>query len=98
MLDNKADASIVNIKEQKAIDYSNVKGFNEITELILKYAPSGTVVTPIQTSPSQEAVKSGTANSMEGKKKALLDLKELLDAGILTVEEFEVEKNKILKG
>ena len=41
LLDNKADASIVNVKEQKAIDYSNVKGFNEITELILKYAPSG---------------------------------------------------------
>jgi len=35
LLDNKADAGIVNVKEQKAIDYSNIKGFNEITELIL---------------------------------------------------------------
>lgn len=95
LLDNKADASIVNVKEQKAIDYSNVKGFNEITELILKYAPSGTVVTPIQ---KEEPQKSDSGNSMEGKKKALLDLKELLDAGILTSEEFETEKTKILKG
>lgn len=95
LLENKADASIVNVKEQKAIDYSNVKGFNEITELILKYAPSGTVVTPIQ---KEEAPKADSGNAMEGKKKALLDLKELLDAGILTLEEFESEKSKILKG
>ena len=95
LLDNKADASIVNVKEQKAIDYSNVKGFNEITEMILKYAPSGTVVTPIH---QQEPQKTDVSNSMEGKKKALLDLKELLDAGILTSEEFDTEKSKILKG
>jgi ankyrin repeat protein len=95
LLDNKADASIVNVKEQKAIDYSNVKGFNEITELILKYAPSGTVVTPIQ---KEETPKTDISNSMEVKKKALLDLKELLDAGILTSEEFDIEKSKILKG
>jgi len=94
LLENDADASIVNVKEQKAIDYSNVKGFNEITELILKYAPSGTVVTPIQ---KEEPQKANISNSIEGKKKALLDLKELLDAGILTSEEFETEKSKILK-
>jgi hypothetical protein len=35
---------------------------------------------------------------MADKKKALLDLKELLDAGILSVAEFESEKAKILKG
>jgi len=98
LLDNKADASIVNVKEQKAIDYSNVKGFNEITELILKYAPSGTTVNPINTVPQTEAPKADTSNSMETKKKALLDLKELLDAGILTSEEFDIEKSKILKG
>jgi hypothetical protein len=34
---------------------------------------------------------------MESKKKALLDLKELLDAGILTPEEFDTEKSKVLK-
>lgn len=96
LLENKADATIVNVKEQKAIDYSNVKGFNEITELILKHAPSGTVVTPIKTAATEE--NNTTVNSMEGKKKALLDLKELLDAGILTSEEFEAEKSKILKG
>jgi len=95
LLENKADASIVNIKEQKAIDYSNVKGFNEITELILKYAPSGTIVTPIY---KEEPQKTDSVSSIEGKKKALLDLKELLDAGILTSEEFEAEKSKILKG
>jgi hypothetical protein len=71
-----------------------VKGFNEITELILKYSPSGTVVTPI---PKDETPKTDSGNSMEGKKKALLDLKELLDAGILTSEEFDLEKSKILK-
>lgn len=38
------------------------------------------------------------AGLIEGKKKALLDLKELLDAGILTSGEFESEKGKILKG
>jgi hypothetical protein len=32
------------------------------------------------------------------KKKALMDLKELLDAGILTQEEFNEEKSKILAG
>ena len=97
LLDNKADTSIVNVKEQKAIDYSNVKGFNEITELILKYAPSGTVVNPIQNT-NAETPKTDASNSMEAKKKALLDLKELLDAGILTSEEFDAEKSKILKG
>lgn len=35
LLEQKEDANLVNIKEQKAIDYSNIKGFNEITELIL---------------------------------------------------------------
>ncbi|MNL29558.1 hypothetical protein D3C87_1512430 [compost metagenome] len=66
--------------------------------MILKYAPSGTVVNPINTPQQQEAPKVETSNSMEEKKKALLDLKELLDAGILTSEEFDAEKSKILKG
>jgi uncharacterized protein len=35
---------------------------------------------------------------MAVKKKALLDLKDLLDAGILSHEEFDAEKAKILKG
>lgn len=35
---------------------------------------------------------------MASKKQALLDLKELLDAGILSQEEFDAEKSKILKG
>ena len=72
-----------------------IKGFNEITELILKYAPSGTIVTPIY---KEEPQKTDSVSSIEGKKKALLDLKELLDAGILTSGEFEAEKSKILKG
>ncbi|MGY0041511.1 SHOCT domain-containing protein [Pedobacter sp. NJ-S-72] len=37
-------------------------------------------------------------NDMVAKKQALMDLKELLDAGILTQEEFDLEKSKILKG
>jgi len=36
MLDKGTDTDLVNVKEQKAIDYAIVKGFNEITELILK--------------------------------------------------------------
>ena len=37
-----------------------------------------------------------TTSTIIDKKTALLDLKELLDAGILTQEEFEIEKKKIL--
>lgn len=72
-----------------------MKGFNEISEMILKYVPSGTVINEIQ---KEEPQKTNLTSSMEGKKKALLHLKELLDAGILTTEEFEPEKGKILKG
>ena len=36
LLEKEADISIVNAKEQLVIDYSNIKGFNEITKLILE--------------------------------------------------------------
>ena len=35
LLDNGVNRELVNSKDQKAIDYSNAKGFNEITELLL---------------------------------------------------------------
>ncbi len=98
LLDNKADISIVNVKEQKAIDYSNIKGFNEITELILKAGPAGTVVTPVERMEAPACAMPAPGTDMNTKKKALLDLKELLDAGVLSQEEFDAEKNKILKG
>lgn len=95
LLENQADASIVNAKEQKAIDYSNIKGFNEITELLLKFSPDNKAkFEPATTAVSSEAPKS----DMSSKKQALLDLKELLDAGILSQEEFDEEKSKVLKG
>jgi ankyrin repeat protein len=93
LLEKGADASVVNAKEQKAIDYSNIKGYNEITELLLKFSPSNTV--------NPAVAKTETVvppADMSSKKQALLDLKELLDAGILSQEEFDQEKSKILKG
>jgi ankyrin repeat protein len=90
LLDKGADPSIVNIKEQKAIDYSNIKGFNEITALLL----NTTKVEPTASRNNKVATEGGEFN----KKQALLDLKELLDSGVLSQDEFNDEKNKILKG
>jgi ankyrin repeat protein len=94
LLENQADPTTVNTKEQKAIDYANIKGFNEITELLLKYGPANS------TAKVAEPVNNTTEKPASGvdKKQALLDLKELLDAGILTQEEFNSEKTKILQG
>ena len=36
-------------------------------------------------------------NSFATKKQALMDIKELLDAGILTQDEFDIQKKKILE-
>ncbi|WP_315815958.1 hypothetical protein [Paraflavitalea speifideaquila] len=47
MLDQGADPTLVNVKEQKAVDYSNIKGFNEITQFILQMSPKGTTVLPV---------------------------------------------------
>ena len=85
---------MVNAKEQKAIDYANIKGFNEITVLLLQYNPAtqATFNKPAETPVTDEKPKL----DLSAKKQALLDLKELLDAGILSQEEFDVEKGKIL--
>ncbi len=98
LLENAADPSIVNVKEQKAIDYSNIKGFNEITELLLKYGPAANSNIQATSTASTESPTVAPKNDMAAKKQALLDLKELLDAGILSQEEFDAEKAKILKG
>lgn len=95
LLENGADVSVVNVKEQKAIDYSNIKGYNEITELIMKFSAPGTIVNPVIKADTPVAAP---VNDLASKKQALMDLKELLDAGILTQEEFDAEKSKILKG
>lgn len=95
LLEKSADTSIVNVKEQKAIDYSNIKGFNEITELLLTAGPANpakSVKIP------SEIVTAPAKNDISSKKQALLDLKALFDAGILSQEEFDLEKTKILKG
>jgi len=94
LLEQHADVTIVNVKEQKAIDYSNIKGHNEITELILKFSAPGTVV-PAAPAEKAEALP---VSDMATKKQALMDLKDLMDAGILTQEEFDLEKAKVLKG
>ena len=89
---------MVNVKEQKAIDYSNIKGFNEITELLLKFSPKDTVSANVPTEKSVASDEKAPENQMALKKQALLDLKELMDAGILSQEEFDLEKQKVLKG
>ena len=83
-----ADTALVNVKEQKAIDYSIVKGFNEIIELILKFAANPTS--------SENKTDSASSANIGSKKQALFDLKELFDAGVLTQQEFDEQKKKIL--
>ena len=98
LLEQGADPLVVNVKEQKAIDYSNIKGFNEITALLLQFAPPST---PVHTTAATTTVATqnvSTGGGIADKKQALLDLKDLLDAGILSQEEFDAEKTKILKG
>ena len=50
-----------NGKEQKAIDYSNIKDFNEITALILQYSHKGTVA------PAQPTQQTAAATNSAGK-------------------------------
>lgn len=95
LLENHADPQLVNVKEQKAIDYSNIKGFNEITALLIQFGSTQGKEAPNTAAPSPVA---GNSSAPVDKKKALMDLKDLLDAGILTQEEFDVEKKKILAG
>jgi ankyrin repeat protein len=95
LLENNADPQLVNVKEQKAIDYSNIKGLNEITALLIEFG------SPKAKNDAPAALNSQTSETVAApidKKKALMDLKELLDAGILTQEEFNEEKSKILAG
>ena len=97
LLEHKADDSVVNAKEQLAIDYTNIKGFNEVTELILE-TKGAAAPTSVAAEPTNETTKPDTGAGMADKNKALLNLKVLLDVGILTQEEFDAEKTKILKG
>lgn len=97
LLEQEADVSIVNAKEQLAMDYSNIKGFNEITALILE-TKGATAPTSAPAKTVTETSKPNAGSGMADKKKALMDLKDLLDVGVLTKEEFGAEKTKILKG
>jgi len=93
LLTNGAKTDIANVLEQKAIDYSNMNGFNEITSLLIEFGAKTNAIEDGEVSkPVQPTIK-----DMADKKKALLDMKELLDAGILTQEEFDAEKKKILE-
>ena len=94
LLENKANPNATNNKSQKPIEYSNSKGFNEITELLLSFGSTDKAQSSVVNTTA--ATASQTATTVADKKIALLDLKELLDAGILSVEEFDVEKKKIL--
>lgn len=97
LLEQEADVSIVNAKEHLAVDYSNIKGFNEITALILE-TKGATAPTSAPAKTKTKTSKPNAGSGMADKKKALMDLKDLLDVGVLTQEEFDVEKAKILKG
>jgi ankyrin repeat protein len=91
LLDHNADTSVTNVKEQKAIDYSNIKGFNEITQMLLAKSPKDIPAHPGETK------EANSDHAFTNKKQALLDIKELLDAGILTQDEFDTQKKKILQ-
>ena len=93
LLEKSADPGVVNVKEQKAIDYANIKGFNEITGLLLKFGPANQ---PPGNTATESPKSQPAGGDLSSKKQALLDLKELLDAGILSQEEFNSEKTKIL--
>jgi uncharacterized protein len=97
LLENGAKSDVTNSKEQKPIDYSNIKGFNEITELLVKNGASASTK-PMAQAPVEPAKSVSGANDFEAKKKALLELKDLLDMGILTQDEFDGQKKKILEG
>lgn len=61
--------------------------------LLIAFGLSGKVVSKVI--PTVEAY-TVTGNTVGDKKQALFDLKELLNAGILDSEEFDVENRKIL--
>lgn len=86
LLEQGADTTVVNAREQKAIDYASIKEFNEIASLLLSHH-----------SPAPQPAAS-SASGITDMKKALLDLKELLDVGILSEAEFNEQKAKILAG
>ena len=67
---------------------------NEITELLLTFGSTDKPQSELVNKQEEKTVE--TTNSMTDKKTALFDLKELLDSGILSKEEFEIEKQKIL--
>lgn len=96
LLEHGADATMVNNKEQLAIDYANMNGFNEITALLVQYSPNVKNKTNTETILPNEKADESIHPDISSKKQALLDLKELLDAGILTQDEFDVEKKKLL--
>jgi hypothetical protein len=68
--------------------------YKEITELILKFNEQGTRMKPVVQVNETNIM---SVNGIGAKKQALMDLKELLDTGILTQGEFDLEKSKILK-
>ncbi|MGY0041513.1 hypothetical protein [Pedobacter sp. NJ-S-72] len=69
--------------------------YKEITELILKFKEQGTAeLKPVA---QVNETNSMSVNDISIKKQVLIDLKELLDGGILTQREFDLEKSKILK-
>ncbi|RQP12277.1 MAG: SHOCT domain-containing protein [Parapedobacter sp.] len=88
---------MANVLEQKPIDYSNMQGFNEIITLLIDF---GANLNPLGDGPvaagqpKKAEVRQGM--DMSEKKQALFDLKETLDAGIISQEEFDAEKAKIL--
>jgi len=98
LLSNGAVTDIANVLEQKAIDYSNMQGYNEITALLIDFGAQTNAVGDGPISASKKLIpEMPTGMDMAQKKQALFDLKDLLDAGIINQEEFDLEKAKILK-
>ncbi|WP_409456322.1 ankyrin repeat domain-containing protein [Sphingobacterium sp.] len=96
LLTNGATTDIANVLEQKPIDYSNIKGYNEITALLIDFGAKTNAIEDGEVKEKTNTPPPAQTLDMAEKKKALFDLKELLDAKIITEEEFQEQKKKIL--
>jgi hypothetical protein len=84
------------VKEQKAIDYATVKGFNEIVELILQYGGK-MGIEELKNVGEKTSVEKSNAMTREEAMKNLKEIKELLDIGVLTQDEFDAKKQEYMQ-
>ncbi len=104
-LENGANSNLANVKGQKPMDYSNIKGFNEITELILSNIPADSIQNlpnpQMNTTISVEEKEDTNKNEKQVNKADIVtqlkDLKELLDLDIISQEEFDQKKTELMQ-